>query len=76
MSDELQTGKGQTQEPSAGLHPEAVRTRWGDPISAERQRELQGYLDRWAQEQDHGERKGAFDITERRGTWAPPSHGC
>jgi len=35
--------------------------RWGDPISEERQNVLRGYLDRWENEQDHGERKGPFD---------------
>jgi uncharacterized protein YjbI with pentapeptide repeats len=35
--------------------------KWGDPISPERQTELQGYLDRWQAETDHGERKGPFD---------------
>src|SRR5690348_4550541 len=49
------------QTASACPHPEAVGTRWGDPISEERQSELQGYLDRWAAETDHGERKGPFD---------------
>ncbi len=34
---------------------------WGQPINAERQAELQGYLDRWAAETDHGERKGPFE---------------
>jgi pentapeptide repeat protein len=38
-----------------------VSKKWGDPISAERQAELQGYLDRWAAETDHGERIGPFD---------------
>jgi Pentapeptide repeats (8 copies) len=33
---------------------------WGDPISPERQAELQGYLDRWKAETDHGDRKGPF----------------
>jgi uncharacterized protein YjbI with pentapeptide repeats len=33
-------------------HPEAVGKRWFDPISEERQAELQGYLDRWAAEAD------------------------
>jgi uncharacterized protein YjbI with pentapeptide repeats len=42
-------------------HPEAVGTRWGDPISQERQAELRGYLDQWQAETDHGERKGPFD---------------
>ena len=30
--------------------------------SEERQAELQGYLDRWAAETDHGDRKGPFDL--------------
>jgi hypothetical protein len=46
---------------SACPHPEAVGRRWGDPISEERQVELQGYLDRWQAETDHGQRKGPFD---------------
>jgi uncharacterized protein YjbI with pentapeptide repeats len=33
---------------------------WGDPISEQRQAELQGSLDRWEAETDHGERKGPF----------------
>jgi Pentapeptide repeats (8 copies) len=37
------------------------QNRWGDPISEERQAALQAYLDRWAAEADHGERKGPFD---------------
>jgi hypothetical protein len=41
-------------------HSEAVGKRWGDPISMERQQELQGYVDRWKVETDHGERKGPF----------------
>jgi hypothetical protein len=51
----------QTTRTSACPHPEAVGKRWGDPISEERQGELQGYLDRWATETDHGERRGPFD---------------
>src|ERR1044071_1285219 len=61
MSDEQQT-----QTTSACPHPEAVGTRWGDPISEERQAELQGYLDRWEAETDHGERKGPFDLGASR----------
>jgi uncharacterized protein YjbI with pentapeptide repeats len=49
------------QATSACPHPEAVGKRWGDPISEKRQAELQGYLDRWSAETDHGERKGPFD---------------
>jgi hypothetical protein len=39
----------------------ATSEKRGDPISAERQSELQGYLDRWAAETEHEERKGPFD---------------
>jgi pentapeptide repeat protein len=56
------------QTTSACPHPEAVGTRWGDPISEERQAELQGYLDRWAAETDHGEREGPFDGASLAGT--------
>lgn len=34
---------------------------YGQPISAERQAELRGFLDRWQAETDHGDRKGPFD---------------
>jgi uncharacterized protein YjbI with pentapeptide repeats len=51
------------QTTSACPHPEAVGTRWRDPIGAERQAELWGYLDRWEAETDHGERIGPFDNT-------------
>lgn len=51
----------QVPQTGAGPHPEAVGKRWGDHISVERQAELQGYLDRWAAETDHGVRKGPFD---------------
>ena len=33
---------------------------WGQPISEERQAQLQGYLDTWVAETDHDERKGRF----------------
>ena len=49
------------QTASACPHPEAVGTRWGDPVSAERQAELQGYLDRWEAGADEDERIGPFD---------------
>ncbi len=48
------------QTSSACPHPEAVGRRWGDPIGEERQAALQGYLDGWVAETDHGERKGPF----------------
>ncbi|MGO8946253.1 MAG: pentapeptide repeat-containing protein [Ktedonobacterales bacterium] len=41
--------------------PEEQAPKWGDPISPERQAELQGYLNRWQSETDHGERKGPLD---------------
>jgi hypothetical protein len=34
---------------------------WGQPSSAERQAELQGYLDRWDAETAYGNRRGPFD---------------
>lgn len=37
---------------------------WGQSISAERQAELQGYLDRWQTELDHGRRTGPFDRSD------------
>jgi hypothetical protein len=62
MSEQQTTATAvQATTASACPHPEAVGKRWGDPISAERQAELQGDLDRWAAETDHGERKGPFD---------------
>src|SRR5262245_42078042 len=54
-------------EPSACLHPEAVGTRWGDPLSEERQVKLQGYLERWAAETNHGGRKGLFHNAQLTG---------
>jgi hypothetical protein len=41
---------------------------WGQAISAERQAELQVYLDRWEAETDHGQRQGPFDREGREGT--------
>jgi uncharacterized protein YjbI with pentapeptide repeats len=49
------------QATSACPHPEAVGQRWGDPISEERQAELQGYLDRWDAETDPRDSRGPFD---------------
>jgi hypothetical protein len=61
MSDEQQSQSTTTTmqaAPTSGCpHPEAVGKRWGDLISPERQAELQGYLERWQAETDHGERK-------------------
>jgi Pentapeptide repeats (8 copies) len=42
----------QAARTSACPHPEAVGKRWGDPISAERQKELKYYFDEWKNEQD------------------------
>ncbi len=51
-----------TEEPTSTPAPPAPK--WGDPISEERQAELQGFLDAWnAPGADHGERKGPFDRT-------------
>jgi hypothetical protein len=61
-----------TATPSDCPHPEAVGTRWGDPISAERQAELQAILDAWnAPGADHGARRGPFDragVNDEEGT--------
>ena len=47
-----------TEEPTS---TPAHTDRWGDPISAERQAELQGLLDAWnAPGAYHGDRKGPF----------------
>jgi hypothetical protein len=46
----------QPQIPQEGAGEREPQNRWGDPISEERQNELRGYLDRWENEQDHGER--------------------
>jgi uncharacterized protein YjbI with pentapeptide repeats len=50
-----------TMSDTPQLDPSKPPDAYGQPISAERQAELQGYLDRWAAETDHGERKGPFD---------------
>ena len=55
MSDEQST----TQEPTSTPEPPAPK--WGDPISEERQAELQGILHAWdALGADHGNKKGPF----------------
>src|SRR5258708_18531576 len=43
---------------SACPHPEAVGKRWGDPISEERQKALQGYVDLWQLRLEGGELRG------------------
>jgi hypothetical protein len=49
-------------------HPEAIRRRWSDPISAVRRAELQAMRDAWdAPGVDHGERSGPFDGIELTG---------
>ena len=47
--------------------PEEQAPKWGDPISPERQAELQGYLDWWQAENDHGKRRGPFDRVKLTG---------
>src|SRR5260221_11372319 len=62
MSDE-QRRQQVVQVAQAEAQPaETTGDRWGDPISEERQAELQDYLDRWQAETEaeHGERKGPF----------------
>jgi hypothetical protein len=58
---ETTTATEQAAITSACPHLEAAGKRWGDLISPDRQAELQGYLDRWKAETDHGERKGPFE---------------
>jgi hypothetical protein len=55
MSDEQQ-GQGQAQTPE----PRPIGEQWGEAISADRQVQLQGYLDRWEGEAEHGDRNGPF----------------
>ena len=57
MSDE----SGHSEQQSETTTATTTGDKWGDPISSERQAELQGYLDRWEAETDHGEHKGPFD---------------
>lgn len=66
MSEQQPVTTVQAAGTSACPHPEAVGTRWGDPISEERQAELQGYIDRWKAEANHRERKGPFDKLPRQ----------
>ena len=48
-----------TEEPTS---TPAHTDHWGDPISAERQAELQGILDAWgAPGTEHGDRRGPLD---------------
>jgi uncharacterized protein YjbI with pentapeptide repeats len=64
MSDETNLSKEQqitllfssVDQPNQGPH----EPKWGDSIGVERQAELQGYLDRWQAETDHGLRIGPF----------------
>jgi uncharacterized protein YjbI with pentapeptide repeats len=57
----------------AQISAEAPVLKWGDPISTERQVELQEYLDRWQAETDHGEREGPFHGVGMRLTGADVS---
>jgi len=60
-------GDESSEKKSACPHPEAVGKRYGDPIGEERQAELQGTLDAWDAETDHGERTGPFAGVELTG---------
>jgi hypothetical protein len=66
MGGEQTSGQPATTRVATG---EAATTNeaYGQPISPERQAELQGYLDRWQAETDHGERKGPFHRVELAG---------
>lgn len=55
MSDEPEQGKQEHEQ------QKLPAMKWGDPISPEREAELQEYLDRWQAETDRGDRKGPFD---------------
>lgn len=57
MSDDSQHSEQQSETTTATT----TGVKWGDPINPERQAELQGYLDRWQEETDHGERRGPFE---------------
>jgi uncharacterized protein YjbI with pentapeptide repeats len=61
MSDEQRQQPEQQVQVAQAEQSGATGDKWGDPISEERQNELRGYLDRWENEQDRGERKGPFD---------------
>jgi hypothetical protein len=60
MSDEQIAGQA-TTAPVTTQETKTPSDAYGQPISEERQAELQGYLDRWQAEADHGERQGPFD---------------
>ena len=58
----------QTQNRHACPHTDAVGTRWGDPITPERQAELQSILDAWsAPDGGHGEQTGPFQDVQLTG---------
>ncbi len=56
---------------SACPHPGAVGERWGDQINEFREKELQRYLGDWAEEMDHGKRKGPFADAGNRSIGTP-----
>jgi len=60
MSDE-QTSEQPVTTQVATQEKQAPSDAWGQPISEERQVELQGYLVRWQAEKNHGVGKGPFD---------------
>lgn len=63
MDETPQTATGvQASTTSACPHPEAVGKRWGDPISVERQAELQARIDAWdASGANRNNRAGPFE---------------
>jgi Pentapeptide repeats (8 copies) len=54
-------GAAQMSEQQGQRPPQIRPDAYGQPISEGRQAELQRYLDQWAAETDHGERKGPLD---------------
>src|SRR5215469_4851590 len=70
MSDKQTPGQPVTTQVAAQA-AKTTNDAWGQPISPERQAELQGYLDRWEAETNHGGRKGPFDYDKpNREEWA------
>jgi hypothetical protein len=60
MSDEQTSGQSAATQLAADV-AKLLNNGWRQPITEERQAELQGYLDRWEAETDHGKRKGPYD---------------
>jgi hypothetical protein len=66
MSDEPILGQPATTQ-VATQQRETPSDAWGQPISPERQAELQEYLDRWEAKTDHNGRRGSVDEVKLTG---------